>query len=66
MFRLIVFLVVVATPVWVEAPEDVQVRIFNSFLRTGIEGDSNSQFVVGHRYALGQAGHKRAQTSHRR
>lgn len=46
-------LLAIALPAWAETPDEVQARIFNSFLRTAIEGDSNSQFVVGHRYEVG-------------
>lgn len=54
MFRIIVLLLLVAAaPVRAETPDEVQARIFNSFLRTAIEGDTNSQFVVGHRYEVG-------------
>lgn len=54
MLRFIVLLLVVGTTAaHAETPEEVQVRIFNSFLRTANEGDSNSQFVVGHRYEVG-------------
>ncbi len=42
-----------ATTARAETPEEVQARIFNSFLRTATEGDTNSQFVVGHRYEIG-------------
>lgn len=50
---MVLLLLVAATPAWAETPDEVQARIFNSFLRTAIEGDTNSQFVVGHRYEIG-------------
>lgn len=52
-FIVLLFLALAATTVRAETPEEVQARIFNSFLRTAIEGDTNSQFVVGHRYEVG-------------
>lgn len=56
MLRLMVLLLALAataTATAAETPDEIQTRIFNSFLRTANEGDANSQFVVGHRYEIG-------------
>jgi hypothetical protein len=50
---LVFFAFMVAAPAPAAATEDVQIRIFNYFLKRANEGDMNSQFVIGSRYDTG-------------
>ena len=50
---LVLFVFMVSIPAYAAPTEDVQIRIFNYFLKRANEGDMVSQYIIGSRYETG-------------